>query len=220
MIAFDDMRGFIQLLKSKDQLKQIDIELNVARGTSELQPLMRFIHNSNGPALMLNNLSGYNCPDIPVLFNPYGTRERTSMILGKENPLEGKLRHVEVLTDQSLWHKPRKIESSKALCKQVKIDRKDIDIGKQLPHVWFGKEGPAYITNAVVITKDPDTGALNTGCYRLTQLWNASHPHGDVYSEDEQKKCLSIFSFWNPLLSWPTRPCDLITQYRTGIKKV
>ena len=126
MIAFDDMRGFIQLLKSKDQLKQIDIELNVARGTSELQPLMRFIHNSNGPALMLNNLSGYNCSDIPVLFNPYGTRERTSMILGKENPLEGKLRHVEVLTDQSLWHKPRKIENSKAPCKEIKIDRKDI----------------------------------------------------------------------------------------------
>ena len=33
MIAFDDMRGYIQLLKSKDQLKEIDIELNVARGT-------------------------------------------------------------------------------------------------------------------------------------------------------------------------------------------
>ena len=198
MIAFDDMRGYIQLLKSKDQLKEIDIELNVARGTTELQPLMRFIHNSNGPALMLNNLSGYNCPDIPVLFNPYGTRERTAMILGKESPLEGKLRHAEVLTDKSLWHKPRKIESSKAPCKEIKIERKDIDIGKQLPHVWFGKEGPAYITNAVVITKDPETGIPNTGCYRLTQLWNASHPHGDVYSEDEQKKCLSIFAFWNP----------------------
>ena len=26
MIAFDDMRGFIQLLKIKDQLKEIDIE--------------------------------------------------------------------------------------------------------------------------------------------------------------------------------------------------
>ena len=130
-MAFDDMRGFIQLLQSKDLLKEIDVELNVARGTTELQPLLRVVHNSYGPALMLNNLSGYNCPDIPVLFNPYGTRERTSMILGKENPLEGKLRHDEVLTDQSLWHKPRKIESSKAPCKEVKIDRKDIDIGKK-----------------------------------------------------------------------------------------
>ena len=54
MIAFDDMRGYIQLLKSKDQLKEIDIELNVARGTTELQSLMRFVHNSNGPALMLH----------------------------------------------------------------------------------------------------------------------------------------------------------------------
>ena len=35
-----------------------------------------------GPALMLNNLDGYNTKDIPVLFNPYGTRQRTSMILG------------------------------------------------------------------------------------------------------------------------------------------
>ena len=140
MIAFDDMRGYIQLLKSKDQLKEIDIELNVARGTTELQPLMRFVHNSNGPALMLNNLSGYNCPDLPVLFNPYGTRERTAMILGKEGPLEGKLRHAEVLTDKSLWHKPRKIESSKAPCKEIKIERKDIHIGKQLPHVWLEKK--------------------------------------------------------------------------------
>lgn len=81
-MAFQDMREFLEFLKNKNQLIEVDTELNAARGTTELQPLMRHIHNINGPALMLNNLSGYNHPDIPVLFNPYGTRERTSMILG------------------------------------------------------------------------------------------------------------------------------------------
>ena len=197
-MAFQDMREFLEFLKNKNQLIEVDTELNAARGTTELQPLMRHIHNINGPALMLNNLSGYNHPDIPVLFNPYGTRERTSMILGTEGPLEGKLKFTEVLTNRSLWIKPNMIDRAEATCKQVIIEKKDIDLSQQLPHVWFGKEGPSYITNAVVISKDPETGQLNTGCYRLTQLWNASHPLGEEYSEEEQKKCLSIFAFWNP----------------------
>ena len=75
------------------------------------QALMRHLHNDNGPALMLNNLEGYNTKDIPVLFNPYGTRQRTAMILGKEDPLEAKLKHAKVLTDQSSWIKPKAIKS-------------------------------------------------------------------------------------------------------------
>ena len=197
-MAFNDMRDYIQHLKDKGQLIDVNTELNVARETTELQPLMRHLHNIAGPALMLNNLSGYNTKDIPVLFNPYGTRERTSMILGEEGAFDGKVKHAKVLTDPSSWLKPNCIDASSASCKDVKIEKKEIDIGKQLPHVWFGKEGPSYITNAIVITKDPETGIPNTGCYRLTQLWNASHPNGEVYSEEEQRKCLSIFAFWNP----------------------
>ena len=56
------------------------------------------------------------------------------------------------------------IDGAKAPCKENKIEKKDINIAKQLPHVWFGKEGPSYITNAVVSTKDPETGIPNTGC--------------------------------------------------------
>lgn len=197
-VDFNDMRGYLKLLKDKGLLFDLDIELNVARETTELQALMRHLHNDNGPALMLNNLEGYNTKDIPVLFNPYGTRQRTAMILGKEDPLEAKLKHAEVLTDQSSWIKPKAIDPAKAPCKENKIEKNDINIAKQLPHVWFGKEGPSYITNAVVITKDPETGIPNTGCYRLTQLWNATHPNGEVYSDEEQRKCLSVFAFWNP----------------------
>ena len=55
---FNDMRGYIELLKDKGLLLDLDIELNVARETTELQALMRHLHNHNGPALMLKLSSG------------------------------------------------------------------------------------------------------------------------------------------------------------------
>ena len=124
---FNDMRGYLKLLKDKGLLFDLDIELNVARETTELQALMRHLHNDNGPALMLNNLEGYNTKDIPVLFNPYGTRQRTAMILGKEDPLEAKLKHAKVLTDQSSWIKPKAINPEKAPCKENKIEKDQLD---------------------------------------------------------------------------------------------
>ena len=197
-MQFNDMRGYIDVLRKENLLHDLDIQLNVARETSELQALMRHLHNDNGPALMLNNLEGYNMPEVPLLFNPYGTRERTAMILGERDPLKAKAKHANVLADQSSWIEPNVMSKEDSPCKQNIISEKNIDLAKQLPHAWFGKEGPSYITNAIVITKDPETGIANTGCYRLTQLWNASHPHGEIYSEEEQRRCLSIFAFWNP----------------------
>ena len=87
-MQFNDMRGYIDVLRKENLLHDLDIQLNVARETSELQALMRHLHNDNGPALMLNNLEVYNMPDVPLLFNPYGTRERTAMILGERDPLK------------------------------------------------------------------------------------------------------------------------------------
>ena len=126
-MAFNDMRDYIQHLKDKGQLIDVNTELNVARETTELQPLMRHLHNIAGPALMLNNLSGYNTKDIPVLFNPYGTRERTSMILGEEGAFDGKVKHAKVLTDPSSWLKPNCIDASSASCKDVKIENYNMD---------------------------------------------------------------------------------------------
>ena len=50
------MRGYIDVLREEGLLHDLDIQLNVARETSELQALMRHLHNDNGPALMLNCL--------------------------------------------------------------------------------------------------------------------------------------------------------------------
>ena len=200
-MAFKDMRDFLGALEEAGQLKQVDIPLNCERGNNELQELMRHLAQTDGPGLILNNLIGYNRPDVPVIFNPFGTRERTAMTIGLTDTLEAKKKHAKILSDEASWHKPVLVERADALCKQNVISKDDISLGEQLPTLWFGKEGASYICGGVVVSEDPETGERNVGWYRLTQFFNAQHPTGGSYSEERQQKNLSIFAFWNPPMS-------------------
>ena len=201
-MPFKDMREFLAHLDSQGQLKQVDVELNCEIGEeNEMQALMRLVCEQDGPALMLNNLKGYNTPQHPVMFNVFGTRERTAMTIDEIEPLTAKLKHANILGDASKWHEPKIIDAANAPCKEVVIEEADIDLSKQLPLVWFGKEQASYITGGVVVTKDPETGERNVGWYRLTQFTGAEHPTGGSYTEEEQKKQLSVFCFWNPPMS-------------------
>ncbi|MDH3977189.1 MAG: UbiD family decarboxylase [Gammaproteobacteria bacterium] len=198
-MAYKDMREFMAVLEARGQLKQVDIPLKVSRGDNELQELMRHLAEIDGPALVLNNLVGYNTPDIPILFNPFGTRERTALTIGTDDPLEAKKKHAHVLGTPSSWHEPVFVDT--APCQEVIIEEKDIALDKQLPAVWFGKEGASYVCGGVVISRDPETGERNVGWYRLTQFWECEHPQGGTYDEERQTKKLSIFAFWNPPMS-------------------
>jgi 3-polyprenyl-4-hydroxybenzoate decarboxylase len=195
------MRDFLATLEEAGQLKHVDVPFDVARGTNELQALMRHLAEIDGPALVLKNLEGYNTPGVPLIFNPYGTRERTAMILGTKDPVEAKIRHFKVLQDRSSWIKPKMVDRAKAPCKDVVIPREKLSVDKHIPHVFFGREGASYITGAVVVTKDPESGIRNVGAYRVTSFWNCLHPQGGSYSDEQMKKQLSIFAFWNPPMS-------------------
>ena len=197
-MAYRDMRAFLAALEKVGQLKRIEVPFDVARGSNELQALMRHLAETDGPALVLQNLEGYNTPGVPLIFNPYGTRERTAMILGTRDPLEAKVKHFEVLQDPSKWIKPTMVPRGEAPCKEVVIPRDQISVDRHIPHVFFGREGASYITGAVVVTRDPESGSRNVGAYRLTSFWNCLHPHDGSYTEQQQKKQLSIFAFWNP----------------------
>jgi 4-hydroxy-3-polyprenylbenzoate decarboxylase len=197
-MPYKDMREFLHKLESIGQLKRVQVPIDCRYGTNELQALMRYLAGTNGPAVILENLVGYNTPGVPVIFNPFGTRERTGLTIDAADPIAAKIRHTGILADRSTWHKPVLVDRAKAPCKDVVIPQDEVSVDKHLPHVWLGKEGASYICGGVVVTKDPETGVRNVGWYRLTSLWNCQHPQGGTYSEKEQKKQLSIFAFWNP----------------------
>ena len=198
-MAFKDMREYLALLEKEGQLKRVDTPLRARRGDTELQALMAYVCGNQGPALLLNNVDGINTKGVPILFNPFGTRERTAMTLGHRDWRTAKLHHADVLNSPSRWHEPKIVSNAQAPCKEVII--KDVSMDKQIPHVWFGKEGPAYITNAMTFSKDPETGKRNVGWYRFTQFLDASHPTGGSYPASRAKTDLAAFYWWQPPMS-------------------
>ncbi len=200
-MAYRDMREFLAALEKDGQLKHVDVPLDGRRGTNELQALMNYVCSKDGPALLLNNVDGINTKGVPILFNPFGTRERTAMTIGHRDWRAAKLHHSEVLADPSRWIPPKLVDGATAPCKEVIIKGGDVSLDKQIPHVWFGKEGPAYITNAMTFSKDPETGGKNVGWYRFTQFLDATHPQGGSYAPERAKTDLAAFYWWNPPFS-------------------
>ncbi|MSR00392.1 MAG: UbiD family decarboxylase, partial [Gammaproteobacteria bacterium] len=200
-MVFKDMREFLTMLEKDGQLKHIDVPLDGRRATNELQALMNYVCSKEGPALILNNVDAVNTKDVPILFNPFGTRERTAMTIGFRDWRAAKLHHADVLGDESRWIPPKIVDRAQAPCKEVVIKGNDVSLDKQLPHIWFGKEGPAYITNAMTFSKDPETGGRNVGWYRFTQFLDATHPQGGTYAPERAKTDLAAFFWWNPPFS-------------------
>jgi 4-hydroxy-3-polyprenylbenzoate decarboxylase len=190
------MRRYVKLLEERGLLRRLDAPLRARRGDTELQALMTLLQRTDGPGLMLNGVEGLNTQGLPVLFNPFGSHERTALMLGAETWNEARERYVRVAADPSTWHAPVVVPRAGAPCQEEVI--RDVDLRRDLPHLWFGKEGASFVTGAVVITRDPETGQRNVGWYRLTSFVDASHPRGGTYREELAKKFLAGFFWWNP----------------------
>ncbi len=200
-MAFKDMREFLALLEREGQLKRVATPLEVQRGNEDMQPLMRYVCDRGGPALVLENLQGLNTPGTPMIFNPFGTRERTAMTVGERDWRAAKLKHGDLAAHPERWIKPTLVDRAQAPCKEVVIREPDVDLRKQLPHVWFGKEGPSYVCGAITVTQDVENGERNVGWYRLTQFMDATHPLGGSYAPERAKRDLACFFWWNPPMS-------------------
>jgi 4-hydroxy-3-polyprenylbenzoate decarboxylase len=200
-MAFLDMRAYLTMLEKEGQLRRLRLPLRCDRGNRDLQALMRQLHSDENLALVLEDLAGYNTPGVPLVFNPYGTRERTSLTIGEREPLKAKAKHARILGDRSTWREPRLVSAASAPCKEVIIRGDDVRLDRQIPHVWFGKEGCAYITNGLGVSKDPDTGERNVGWYRTALIWDAAHPQGGTYPPDMHKRHMAVYAYWNPAMN-------------------
>lgn len=197
-MAYKDMREFLAALEERGQLRRLRSAIRVDRGNSELDALMRLLQNQDGPAVIIENPVGGAGPEVPLVFNPFGTRERTAWAVGASDWLGAKNHLAEVLNNADLWHSPVTLDRAQASCKDVVISGDEISLDRDLPAVWYGKEGPSYLCNAISVTRDPDTGERNVGWYRYAQYFNAFHPLGGSYTDEQIRRRLAGFVWWNP----------------------
>lgn len=180
-MPFRDLREFIALLESRDNLRRIQTPLSPRLEITEITDRVSKGPAEKNAALLFENLPGY---DVPVLINAFGSRERMGWALDVENldDLNHNLAQVidlrlpqgigealdrgrELLrVVRSVGLKPKKVRRAPV---QEVIYKDDASL-EFLPILQcWPKDGGAFITLPQVITRDPRGRARNVGMYRL-----------------------------------------------------
>ncbi|RLI78510.1 menaquinone biosynthesis decarboxylase [Archaeoglobales archaeon] len=191
-MPYESLRDFVKKLEDEGELARIKHEISPILEMTEIAD--RTVKN-NGKALLFENPKGY---DIPVLMNAFGTEKRMKMALEVDRFEEIGERLIELtkfrptsfvdgikgigMVKDLMAFIPKKVK--KAPCKEVVADSLDkFPILKCWP-----KDGGKFITLPVVITKDPETGELNAGMYRMqvfdgktTGMHWQIHKHGALH---------------------------------------
>lgn len=162
-----DLREFIQLATEIGELKLIqNADWNLEIGAVTDINAKRRKH-----ALLFDNIKDYP-PSYKVLTCCISSPKRISHVLGLGvlsdhheivSKLEGKPADWE---KKSTEYEPKIVQNPAFL--ENKFESKDMDLFKFPTPRWHEKDGGRYIgTGGTVITKDPDTGVVNLGTYRV-----------------------------------------------------
>lgn len=170
-----DMREYLEFLDKKNDLYRIGDEVDP---DWEINGITRLGLQDHGPALQFDNIKG--C-DYPMVANLLGTDRRFLWALGLE---EWSTFNEEWCRRTDNPVKPRIVNS--APCQEVVIEGSDIKLDSICNTIWHQHDGGRFPgTLSVSITKDPDTGVLNAGIYRMGTLadnklgWGApEYTHG------------------------------------------
>ncbi len=190
---YEGIREFVERVDALGELKRVngaDWELEI--GTiSELNAKKR-----DGPAILFDQIKDYP-PGYRVLTGSMLTPSRVALVLGLPPTLDshqmvealrGKPRQWEA---QSPEFPPEVIPASSAPCMENVLRGDDIDLLKFPTPKWHELDGNRYIgTGCTIITRDPDTGLVNVGTYRVgihdkkrTGIMISPGKHGRLHME-------------------------------------
>ncbi|MCD6255052.1 MAG: menaquinone biosynthesis decarboxylase [Deltaproteobacteria bacterium] len=190
-MAYRDLNEFISDLEKKGELLHIKEPVSPYLEITEITDR---VCKEHGPALLFENVRGYN---IPVLTNAFGSYRRMCLALGV-NRLEEIGEEIDhffqaeapdsLIKKLKLIPKLKRLSNvfpklvKKAPCQEVVLMDREVDLGKfPILHCW-PKDGGPFITLPLVFTKHPITGVRNVGMYRL-QVYDKNttgmhwHPH-------------------------------------------
>ncbi|MCD6133026.1 MAG: menaquinone biosynthesis decarboxylase [Deltaproteobacteria bacterium] len=188
---FEDLRDYLNALEKRGELKKIKKEVDPVL---EMGHIADRVVKQGGPALLFEKVKGSN---ISVVMNLFGTERRMAFALGVEdlNDLEEKLKDfLEPEAPVGLLRKLKLISSmgkflnfkpkivSKGRCQEI-VER-EVDLGKLPVLKTWPKDGGRFFTLPLVFTKNPVTGILNCGMYRMQVMSKDStamhwHRHKD-----------------------------------------
>ena len=209
-MAIEDIHEFISKLEKNGELKRVKTQVDT---DLEIAEILRSEMYSNGPAILFENVKGF---DIPVLGNAFGSMKRLEIGLEMTNFTEigkriadmtkmnipsGLLNKIKKLPELSkMTASFPKAESSGPVSEIISTNASfdDLPILKSWPN-----DAGRFITLGSIATKHPETGIRNLGVYRM-QIVDKTHAlmhwqkhkrgahHGDISKERGEKIPVAI----------------------------
>lgn len=189
-----DLRDFIKQCEGEGELKRIKAEVD---WDLEMSHIAKLNEERGGPALLFEKVKGYS---IPALSSVCTSTSRLALIMGMP-------KNTSLVELKREWVKrtmnkipPKYVKS--APCKENVLRGDQINLLKfPVPKVFPRDGGRFFGTTAYTITKDPDSGWINLGTYRLqvidektlgTQFIQGKHADIMLMRYKEQKKPMPV----------------------------
>jgi 4-hydroxy-3-polyprenylbenzoate decarboxylase len=180
-VPIEDTSEFVLALENAGELKRVKVQVD---SELEVAEILRRVMYSNGPAVLFENVKGF---EMPILGNAFGSIRRLQIGLGMENFEEIGQRIVEMTKmdiPSGILGKLKKLpELSKMgdIFPKLEGDGPVTEVIEKSPSfsdipilkTWH-KDGGRFITLGLVATKHPDTGVKNLGVYRM-QILDKTH---------------------------------------------
>ena len=158
-VGYKDLREYLQLLEEKGLLHRIKaaVDLRFEIGAIAARSL-----EQKGPALLFENIEGYEA--MPLVANVISTTKQLAVAFNTEADEE--LIHQRVV--RGMDARIPSIVLNTGPCKDVIIKAADVDIDMVPTPCWHEHDGGRYLgTTSGFVTRDPLTGDLNMGSYRV-----------------------------------------------------
>ncbi len=154
-MGYQDLREFVRVLRENGELVEIGESLSPCY---EIGAALRYLDRRSGKAVLFTNVAGYNCP---VVGNLLGNSKRLALALEVEP--EHVLEEFKTRTQQLI--KP--VVVSKGPVQEV-VYSADNDLLKVIPALTHHeKDAGPYLTSALVVAVDPDSGERGMGIHRI-----------------------------------------------------
>jgi len=153
----EDLRTYVEQLRRR-RGELIDVRRQVSP-VGEISAVVKSLEPMGKPAVMFHDVEG---TEIPVIMGLFGTRDRLANSLGVDR--RSLVTHVLSLMGSEL---PEVIPVTDPEIDGYVREGNEVDLGSLPIGVHSRDDAGAYITSGVVAARDPRTGAINTGMYRI-----------------------------------------------------
>lgn len=163
-----DLRYFINQCAEANELKRVRAEVD---WNLEISHVSKLTEEKKGPALLFENVKGYNSP---VFTGAFATTKRLAIMLGLPHDYS-------ICQSAQAWMKKSITAEGLIKAKEVKdgpvlenvLEGSKVDLEMFPVPKFFPLDGGRYIgTTVFVVLKDPETGETNLGTYRMQMLDN------------------------------------------------